>query len=174
MPGQWLLKSPARVWTLDALLAEYPTRSWCQTHRDPLVVISSISAWPAPARKLASDGIRWPGRAPVARDCPRAWSAPCEWIDDGVVGQDPDHRRAVRRLHERPVRHHRIDLHAHWAESPWSRKGCMREASFGQPGDGGGSRPGPDTGLDAAEGCAERVRPYQEPSALPTETLRWQ
>ena len=55
MPGQWLLKSPAHLWTLDKLLAEYPDAILVQTHRDPLVVISSISALIAHLQKLASD-----------------------------------------------------------------------------------------------------------------------
>jgi hypothetical protein len=39
--GQWLLKSPAHLWHLDALAAEYPDAIVVQTHRDPLRVISS-------------------------------------------------------------------------------------------------------------------------------------
>ena len=54
--GQWLLKSPAHMWQLDKLLAEYPDAILVQTHRDPLVVISSISALEAHLQKLASDG----------------------------------------------------------------------------------------------------------------------
>ena len=44
--GQWLLKSPAHLWQLDALLAEYPYALIVQTDRDPLNVISSIAALP--------------------------------------------------------------------------------------------------------------------------------
>ena len=52
--GQWLLKSPAHLWQLDALVAEYPDALIVQTHRDPLNVISSISALPT----TCADGIR--------------------------------------------------------------------------------------------------------------------
>jgi hypothetical protein len=53
MPGQWLLKSPAHLWRLDALVAEYPDALIVQTHRDPLNVISSISALTHHVRRLA-------------------------------------------------------------------------------------------------------------------------
>src|SRR5215218_2755647 len=55
VPGQWLLKSPAHLWQLDALVAEYPDALIVQTHRDPLNVISSISALTHHLRHLASD-----------------------------------------------------------------------------------------------------------------------
>ena len=54
-PGQWLLKSPAHLWHLDALLGEYPDAVLVQTHRDPLKVIASISALGAHLRQMASD-----------------------------------------------------------------------------------------------------------------------
>ena len=53
--GQWLLKSPAHLWQLDTLVAEYPDAVIVQTHRDPLNVISSISALTHHLRRLASD-----------------------------------------------------------------------------------------------------------------------
>jgi len=55
-PGeQWLLKSPAHLWHLDALATEYPDAIVVQTHRDPLKVIASTSALAAHLRGLASD-----------------------------------------------------------------------------------------------------------------------
>ena len=55
VPGQWLLKSPAHLWHLDTLLAEYPDALIVQTHRDPLNVISSIAALTHHLRRMASD-----------------------------------------------------------------------------------------------------------------------
>jgi Sulfotransferase family len=55
--GQWLLKSPAHLWHLDALAAEYPDAIIVQTHRDPLVVVASVSALVAHLRRLASDNV---------------------------------------------------------------------------------------------------------------------
>ena len=53
--AQWLLKSPAHLWQLDTLVAEYPDALIVQTHRDPLNVISSISALTNHLRRMASD-----------------------------------------------------------------------------------------------------------------------
>ena len=68
--GQWLLKSPAHLWQLDALVAEYPDALIVQTHRDPLNVISSISALTHHLRHLASRrklDHRMRGASPVRR-----------------------------------------------------------------------------------------------------------
>ncbi len=54
---QWLLKSPAHLWHLDALAAEYPDALIIQTHRDPLKVIASTSALAAHLRRMASDEV---------------------------------------------------------------------------------------------------------------------
>jgi hypothetical protein len=73
--GQWLLKSPAHLWHLDALAAEYPDAVLVQTHRDPLKVIASVSALGAHLRRLASDD----------------WSIPevaTAYVDDIFVGLD--------------------------------------------------------------------------------------
>ena len=48
---QWLLKSPAHLWHLDALAAEYPDAVIVQTHRDPLKVIASGCALTAHLRR---------------------------------------------------------------------------------------------------------------------------
>ena len=55
VPGQWLLKSPAHLWQLDTLLAEYPDALIVQTHRDPLNVISSIAALTHHLRRMSTD-----------------------------------------------------------------------------------------------------------------------
>jgi hypothetical protein len=54
---QWLLKSPAHLWHLDALAAAYPDAVIVQTHRDPLKVITSVSALSAHLRRMASDDV---------------------------------------------------------------------------------------------------------------------
>ena len=52
---RWLLKSPAHLWSLPALLAEYPDAIVIQNHRDPLKVIASISALGASLREMTTD-----------------------------------------------------------------------------------------------------------------------
>jgi hypothetical protein len=55
-PGErWLLKSPAHIWHVRALLDEYPGALLVQTHRDPLRIIASVSSLQATLRRLASD-----------------------------------------------------------------------------------------------------------------------
>jgi hypothetical protein len=55
--ARWVLKSPGHLWTLDALLAEYPDARIVQTHRDPLRVIASLVSLVTYLRGLASDAI---------------------------------------------------------------------------------------------------------------------
>jgi len=52
---RWLLKSPAHLWSLPALLAEYPDAIVIQNHRDPLKVIASLSALGASLREMTTD-----------------------------------------------------------------------------------------------------------------------
>jgi len=54
---RWVLKSPGHLWTLDALLAEYPEACIVQTHRDPLRVIASLASLVTYLRGLASDRV---------------------------------------------------------------------------------------------------------------------
>jgi hypothetical protein len=41
---RWVLKSPAHLWFLDALLAVYPDACIVQTHRDPVKVLPSVAS----------------------------------------------------------------------------------------------------------------------------------
>ncbi len=43
-PGYWVLKAPAHLNTLDALLSVYPDAAVVQTHRDPAKVLGSLSS----------------------------------------------------------------------------------------------------------------------------------
>ena len=52
---RWVLKSPGHLWSLGALLAEYPNALLVQTHRDPLRIIASIASLLATLRRLATD-----------------------------------------------------------------------------------------------------------------------
>lgn len=52
---RWVLKSPGHIWSLPALLAEYPNALLVQTHRDPLRILASISSLVAKLRELATD-----------------------------------------------------------------------------------------------------------------------
>ncbi len=173
VPGQWLLKSPAHMWTLDALLAEYPDAILVQTHRDPLVVISSISALACHLQKLASDGA---SVRRAAQQCSEETILGLErsmaWLDTGLIDEDrivdvqfadfmADPFTTIRAVYQRLGR-----------ELTPVAEQLMREHLSAHPGDGGGNRyTWTDTGLDAVE-LRERVRAYQERFDVPTETLR--
>ncbi len=173
VPGQWLLKSPAHMWNLDTLLAEYPDAILVQTHRDPLVVISSISALMAHLQKLASDNAtvrRTAGQC--AEENILGLERMMTWVDDGLAGADgiihvrfadfmADPFATIGTIYDRLGR----EL------TPLAEE-RMRRHLAENPGDGGGNRYSwADTGLDAAA-LRERVRPYQERYNVPSETLR--
>jgi hypothetical protein len=52
---RWVLKSPAHIWCLDALLAEYPDALLVQTHRDPLRIIASLASLVCLLRRMTCD-----------------------------------------------------------------------------------------------------------------------
>jgi hypothetical protein len=176
VPGgscSWLLKSPAHLWQLDALVEEYPDALIVQTHRDPLNVISSISALTHHLRRLASDDSS-------IIDCA---GQSCEEI---VVGLE----RGMK-LRESPalagkqiidvqfadfIRDPFATIRALYAElgrelSPVAEKN-MRAHLAAHPGDGGGRRyTWADTGLDAGQ-VREQVREYQRRFGVPDEPLK--
>lgn len=71
---RWLLKSPAHIWCLDALLNEYPGSVLVQTHRDPLRVIASLSSLQEVLRRLGAD-------APDLQEIASEWA---EYIMEGL------------------------------------------------------------------------------------------
>lgn len=172
-PCSWLLKSPAHLWQLDALVAEYPDALIVQNHRDPLNVISSISALTHHLRRLASDDSS-------ITDCA---GQSCEEI---VVGLE----RGMKLRDSEALAGHRIvdvqfadfirdpftTIRALYAElgrelSPVAEQN-MRAFLAAHPGDGGGGRyTWDDTGLDAGA-VREQVREYQQRFGVPDEPLK--
>jgi hypothetical protein len=171
--GQWLLKSPAHLWHLDALVEEYPDALIVQTHRDPLTVISSISALTNHLRRLASDDTS-------ITECA---NQSCEEI---VVGLE---RGMKLRDSGALAPHQVIDVQfADFMRDPFATiralytelgrelepeaEQNMRAFLASHPGDGGGSRYSwAATGLDAAM-MRERVCAYQQRYGVPDEMLR--
>jgi hypothetical protein len=168
--GQWLLKSPAHLWTLDALLETYPDAVIVQTHRDPLKVIASVSALTNHLRRMASDqtsiadcavqsceeivvGLQ---RGMTLRDS----LPPGQMIDVQFADFMRDPFATIRSLYGRLDRELTPDTECR-----------MREHLAAHPGDGGGGRYSwADTGLDA-EQLREQVGAYQQRYAVPTESL---
>jgi hypothetical protein len=52
---RWVIKSPGHIWSLGALLSEYPDALLIQTHRDPIRIVASLGSLVATLRSLASD-----------------------------------------------------------------------------------------------------------------------
>lgn len=173
VPGQWLLKSPAHLWQLEALLTEYPDALIVQTHRDPLNVISSIAALTHHLRRMGSD------ESEITECAAQSY-------EEIVVGLERE--MALRDSGKIPT-DRIIDVHlADFINDPWTTIGGiyqklgrelrpdteqkMRNFLATHPGDGGGGRyTWSETGLDAVE-VRERVAPYQERYGVPTEPLR--
>ncbi|UNB50352.1 sulfotransferase [Mycolicibacterium sp. YH-1] len=171
--GQWLLKSPAHLWQLDALVAEYPDALIVQTHRDPLNVISSIAALTTYVRRLASDHTDIGECARQSREeilvgLERSMSirdsgvlTPGQIVDVQFADFIRDPFATIRELYTALGR----DL------TPVAER-RMRDFLAAHPGDGGGARyTWADTGLDADE-VREQVSAYQERFGVPTETLK--
>ncbi|OBG26643.1 sulfotransferase [Mycobacterium sp. 852002-51057_SCH5723018] len=172
-PGQWLLKSPAHLWHLDNLLAEYPDALIVQTHRDPLNVISSIAALTHHLRRMGSDDS-------TVSECA------AQSYEEIVVGLERE--MALRDSRAIPAGRVIDVLFADFMKDPWTTikdiyqelgrelrpdtERRMRDFLAAHPGDGGGGRyTWADTGLDAAE-VRERVSAYQDRYGVPTERLR--
>ena len=171
---RWLLKSPCHLWSLGALLDEYPDALVIQTHRDPVRVISSISALAALLRSMASD------EASVA-------VAAAEYAEDIILGLD---RSVAARIDGTLPADQVVDVQfAEFMADPFATIGTVydalgleftAEAETGMraflethPGDGGGGGSRytfADTGLDADE-LRQRCRAYQEFFDVPSEPL---
>ena len=174
MADRWLLKSPAHLWHVGGLLAEYPDAVVIQTHRDPLKVIASVSALAAHLRRMASDAPSLPAAAEQYRHdifdglerglaARRDGVLPAEQVVDVQFTDFVAHPFAtIAALYDRLG----LALSAE-AESR------MRAFLASNPGDGGGGGSRyrwADTGLDADE-LREQAREYQEHFAVPSEPI---
>ena len=172
---QWLLKSPAHLWNLDALAAEYPDAIVIQTHRDPLKVIASTSALAAHLRGMATDEVSLPEIA-------------ADYADDIFLGLD---RGMEARDRDTFPTDQVVDVHfSEFVDDPFSTinqlyaalgreltgetEQRMRAFLASNPGDGGGGGARyrfADTGLDADK-LRERSAAYQERFGVVSEPVR--
>ncbi len=171
---RWLLKSPAHLWALPALLAEYPDAVVVQNHRDPLKVIASVSALGASLREMTTDSFD-------------VRTLAAQYGDDIIVGLDRalDARRdgtfGPGQVVDVRYQDFRVDLIATVAdiydaigiELSADAESGMRRFLDAHPGDAGGSLKRytfADTGLDEGE-MRERARAYQEYFDVESEVL---
>jgi hypothetical protein len=174
-PAQrWLLKSPAHMWHLAALVAEYPDVVLIQTHRDPLKVVASVSALVAHLRRLAS------AETSIAE-------AAATFTDDIFVGLD---RSIAARVNETIAAERVIDvqftefvaeplaaieriyerLRLELTQPTRARMSAFLET---HPGDGGGAGTRysfADTGQDPDE-LRARAKPYQDRFRVASEPV---
>jgi hypothetical protein len=170
---RWVIKSPAHLWSLNALFDEYPEALIVQTHRDPLRVVCSLASLVDLLRRLASDDV---SISEVA----------AEWVDDIVLGLD----RAVEARRNRTVpAGQAVDvLFGDFLRDPmavvrtiYERLGieltdaaerAMRAFLAANPQEkhGGHRYSFAETGLDAGL-LRERTRAYQEFFDIPEEEL---
>jgi Sulfotransferase family len=169
---QWLLKSPAHLWHLEALAAEYPDALIIQTHRDPLKVIASTSALATHLRRMASDEVSITETA-------------SSYADDIFLGLD---RGIEARQQGTFPPEHVIDVHySEFIADPLSEireiyaalgreldglvENQMRSFLASHPGNDGGDRYSfADTALDGIA-LRERSKPYLEYFNVATEPV---
>jgi hypothetical protein len=170
---RWLVKSPAHLWTLGALMREYPDALIVHTHRDPLRVVCSLASLVDLLRRLASDKV---SLASVAD----------EWVEDVAVGLD---RAVVARRDGTIPGGRAVDVY--FADFLADPMGVVSQiyGSFGieltpeadrrmrdflaenpQEKRGGHAYTFADTGLDAGI-WRERMRGYQQYFNVPDEAL---
>jgi hypothetical protein len=171
---RWLLKSPAHLWSLPELIAEYPDAIVIQNHRDPLKVIASLSALGASLREMTTDQFE------VTR-------LAAQYSEDIVLGLDRalEARRAgvfapgqVIDIRYQDIRHDLIAAVGRiydqiGLELTADAEKRMRAHLDAHPGDQGGSLKRytfAETGLVEAE-LRERVREYQEYFDVESEEL---
>jgi hypothetical protein len=174
MAERWLLKSPAHLWHLGALLAEYPDAVVIQTHRDPLKVIASVSALAAHLRRMASDAPSLPAAAEQYRHdifdgLERGLTArrrgvlpTAQVVDVQFTDFVADPFATIAALYDRLG----LTLSA-------EAEARMRTFLASNPGDGGGGGSRyrwADTGLDA-DALREQAREYQEHFGVPSEPV---
>jgi hypothetical protein len=173
VPGQWLLKSPAHLWQLDTLLAEYPDALVVQTHRDPLNVISSIAALTHHLRRMSTDD------STIAECAAQSY-------EEIIIGLERE--MALRDSGAVPDGKIIDVKFTDFMNGPWATIGGiyqalgrelrpdtmqrMRDFLAAHPSDGGRGRyTWSDTVLDADE-VRERVRVYQDRYGIAAEQLR--
>jgi hypothetical protein len=162
---RWLLKSPAHMWHLGALLAEYPDAILIQAHRDPLKVISSVSALVAVLRSLASDETSIPqAAAEYAEDIFLGLERSIAARDDGTVPPNQIIDVQFTEFLDDPIATIRRVYDEIGLELTADTERRMRDFLSANPGDGGGAGKRyrfSDTELDEGE-IRERSRAYMQ------------
>jgi hypothetical protein len=173
--ARWVIKSPGHLWSLGALMAEYPGAVLVQTHRDPARIIASISSLVSLLRRMAGepDAIEI---ADIAREfgdyiiegLDRSVDAreaglvpPSQVVDLQFAAFMRDPLATIRELYAK------LDV-----ELPATAETAMRDflASHGREKHGAHEYTFADTCLDEAE-VRERCRRYTDYFDVPAESV---
>lgn len=174
MADRWLLKSPAHLWHLPDLLAEYPDAIVIQNHRDPLKVIASVSALGASLREMTTDhfdvrtlATQYGEDIMVGLDrCLEARRdglfAPGQVVDVRFQDFRQDQIGTIAGIYDaiglELTAEAEANMRAFLADHPGDAAGGLKRYSFA------------DTGLDEAA-LRERARDYQEYFDIETEAI---
>lgn len=171
---RWLLKSPAHLWCLGALLDEYPDALLIQTHRDPVRIISSVSALSALLRQMSSDESTVPRAAAMfSEDVLVAMDRSVAARRDGTVPADQVVDVQFAAFMADPFATIGQIYDALGLTFTAEAESAMRAFLATHPGDGGGGGSRytfADTGLDG-DVLRARCREYQEYFGVPSEPL---
>ncbi len=172
-PYRWVLKSSSHLWSMDALVDEYPDACIVQTHRDPLKVVASFTSLVSTLRTLYS------GHADPRRIAEQQAAFLSDGLGRSVAFRDRG-RLTQNQVYDLqfddfiadPIGHIAL-IYRHFGRtlSPAAARG-MREFLVANPGDKYGKHRYrfADTGLDPV---VERRRfaAYQERFAIPSEEV---
>jgi Sulfotransferase family len=171
---RWIVKSGAHLWALPALLAEYPTAYFIQTHRDPLRVIPSLSNLFATINSMFSDDVTVPEvAADWAHAILDALDRSVTAREDGSIPADRVVDVQFQALMDDPFGTIRTVYDGMGAELTSDAKARMRGFLADNARDKHGVHRYTlgDTGLDAGE-LLERSSRYREHFDVPSEAAR--
>jgi hypothetical protein len=174
-PQRWLLKSPAHIWHLDALVGEYPDAVVIQTHRDPLKVVASVSALVAHLRQMACDETSVPdAAASFTDDIFLGLERSIDARDSATIAAEQVIDVQFTEFIADPFSTRRSVYEQLGLELTDTTDQRMRAFLESHPGDGGGGGRRyrfADTGLDA-DLLRERAQPYQDRFGVVSEPVR--
>ncbi len=93
-PGQWILKCPDHVFTLDALLSVYPDARFVFVHRDPMSVLPSVAKLTELLRRPFTRSL---DKRQIGRQVVDRWVQGAELIQSS--GNRPDLRGRIFHVH---------------------------------------------------------------------------
>ena len=172
-PRRWILKAPAHMFALPALLAVYPDARFVQIHRAPLDAITSVSSLITILRRIFSEEV---DPVEIGREAMKYWAAT---VTNFLAERD---RLASDRVCDLPYADikrdpieavRRVYAHFGWSLADDTEKRMRQVLAAQSPNHVGFHRYEPSQfGLEAAE-MAELFASYCARFHLPVQEIRW-